>query len=135
MDCPKCEGQLQEIDNYQRVVVDFCGSCKGIWFDAGEVADFFDLTTDIPDLDNARATLRETDLSCPKCNKGLREFQFAKANDLVLDICSGCHGIWLDSGEVPQLEELSRTLVSPKSRILTSFLRLKEQGYEVMGFR
>ena len=135
MDCPKCDGQLQEIDNYQRVVVDFCGSCKGIWFDAGEVADFFDLTTDIPDLDTALATLRETDLSCPKCKKGLREFQYAKANNLILDICSGCKGIWLDSGEVPQLEELSRTLVSPKSRILTSFLRLKEQGYEVMGFK
>ena len=135
MDCPKCAGGIEEIDNYQRVVVDFCGSCKGIWFDAGEVADFFDLTSDIPDIDTALATMKETDLSCPKCNNSLREFQFAKANNLILDICSGCHGIWLDAGEVPQLEELSRSLDSPKSRILASFLRLKERGYEVLGVK
>ena len=36
MKCPKCGTDLDEID-YQKVKIDRCGECKGIWLDAGEL--------------------------------------------------------------------------------------------------
>jgi len=36
MKCPKCGMDLIEID-YQKVKVDKCSHCDGLWFDAGEM--------------------------------------------------------------------------------------------------
>ena len=36
MKCPKCGGDLQEI-NYQNVMIDTCTECKGVWLDHGEL--------------------------------------------------------------------------------------------------
>jgi hypothetical protein len=35
--CPKCDGNLTET-NYENVKIDVCGSCSGVWLDAGELA-------------------------------------------------------------------------------------------------
>lgn len=37
MRCPKCGGELQEVD-YRGVRIDQCSSCLGIYLDAGELA-------------------------------------------------------------------------------------------------
>ena len=55
-------------------------------------------------------------LPCPKC----REYMFdRKTNGVVVDLCSGCEGVWLDAGE---LATLAGTVLdvpkdNPKSRI------------------
>ena len=36
MKCPKCGSDLEEI-NYQKVIIDRCIECKGIWLDKGEL--------------------------------------------------------------------------------------------------
>jgi len=36
MKCPKCGMELIEID-YQKIKVDKCSSCQGVWLDAGEL--------------------------------------------------------------------------------------------------
>jgi uncharacterized protein len=36
MKCPKCGGDLKEIEHHN-VKVDQCQDCKGVWLDAGEV--------------------------------------------------------------------------------------------------
>jgi len=36
MKCPKCGTDLEELD-YQKVMIDRCNECKGIWLDAGEL--------------------------------------------------------------------------------------------------
>ena len=37
MRCPKCGMELIEID-YKKIKIDECSECRGIWFDAGELA-------------------------------------------------------------------------------------------------
>jgi ribosomal protein L37AE/L43A len=37
MKCPKCGGNLKEID-HKNVKIDQCGGCGGVFFDAGELA-------------------------------------------------------------------------------------------------
>ena len=39
--CPKCEGDLLEAD-YQKIKIDVCSKCHGVWFDAGELAQVID---------------------------------------------------------------------------------------------
>lgn len=41
-------------------------------------------------------------MKCPKCGETLKERTFQK---IVIDQCSGCHGIWLDAGELEQVAE------------------------------
>jgi len=36
MKCPKCGSDLEEI-NYQKVMIDKCSECNGIWLDKGEL--------------------------------------------------------------------------------------------------
>ena len=36
MKCPKCGGDLKEIEHHH-VKVDRCNDCKGVWLDAGEI--------------------------------------------------------------------------------------------------
>jgi hypothetical protein len=46
----------------------------------------------------AKASLKTTcHLRCPKCGEPLKERSFQK---IVVDQCTGCHGIWLDAGEI-----------------------------------
>ena len=33
--CPKCDGSLVETD-FEKIKIDVCNKCSGVWFDAGE---------------------------------------------------------------------------------------------------
>jgi len=37
MECPKCKSAMEEVTYGRNMTVDRCTSCKGIWFDVGEV--------------------------------------------------------------------------------------------------
>ena len=45
LNCPKCDGKLVETD-YEKVKVDVCDTCSGVWFDAGELAQVVDKNED-----------------------------------------------------------------------------------------
>jgi len=42
MRCPKCGMELVEIE-YQRIMIDKCTECEGIWLDAGELGSVSEL--------------------------------------------------------------------------------------------
>ena len=39
-------------------------------------------------------------MKCPRCNGSLKENQF---EEVTIDTCENCGGVWLDSGELEQL--------------------------------
>src|SRR5262245_18808500 len=43
---------------------------------------------------------------CPRCQNTLRE---RERNNVILDICPGCGGIWLDRGELEKLTTSERS--------------------------
>jgi hypothetical protein len=46
----------------------------------------------------SKASLQKTcHMRCPKCGEPLKERSFQK---ILIDQCTGCHGIWLDPGEL-----------------------------------
>lgn len=39
-------------------------------------------------------------LVCPNCQSGMQEIN---RNEVRIDVCSGCRGVWLDRGELEKL--------------------------------
>jgi Zn-finger nucleic acid-binding protein len=103
------------------VKVDTCTQCHGTWLDAGElellqraVADL--VGTEQPELaERARELLGEAELAseqrfrCPKCQAKL--WHIDRAGNLV-EVCSGCRGMWFDGGELTVLLGVYRRLES-----------------------
>ena len=48
-------------------------------------------------------------MHCPKCGTPLQEELLAGT---TVDICPGCHGVWLDDGELAKLTEDTKGLFS-----------------------
>ena len=42
---------------------------------------------------------------CPKCGNTMRE---REKSDVLIDVCPGCSGIWLEAGELQKLIESER---------------------------
>lgn len=102
--CPKCQVMLNELDAGipgKKLMVDACPDCHGIWLDRGELKKFIGdrklanyLTKDI-------GTKTESPLVCPRCG-GLMDYQHAE--DVEVDVCLDCRGVWLDAGELAELQ-------------------------------
>lgn len=41
-----------------------------------------------------------SDFDCPKCDGKLVETDY---ENIKMDVCSNCHGVWLDAGELAQI--------------------------------
>ena len=41
-----------------------------------------------------------TEMKCPKCDGALHETNY---ENIKIDVCDGCQGVWLDAGELAQI--------------------------------
>lgn len=97
--CPKCSHIMDQWES-RGVALDHCNSCKGLWFDQGELTRHF-LNSGSRISERDLEADRETPFSCPRCQEGhLIEAHLAS---VPVDTCKRCHGIFLDLGEVHQL--------------------------------
>ena len=106
MKCPKCSRDLTEMDLSEGITVDFCQGCYGIWFDKDEMAFYLELSSDMPNLDEALKTAKKTDHECPTCGTMLEEVLYAGSEAVLIDRCPSCEGTWTDKGEISKLEKL-----------------------------
>ena len=42
---------------------------------------------------------------CPRCSSKLDKIE---KNDIVIDVCPFCQGMWLDDGEIEKLSEINK---------------------------
>lgn len=84
-------GESESID------VDCCALCRGVWIDGAE------LSRASPRLGEVfgkrrgyAASSRPSGLACPRCDGALCEIG---VNDVAVDWCRVCFGVWLDGGE------------------------------------
>ncbi len=134
MNCPKCQSTTHEM-TIEGVVLDFCPSCKGMWFDKDEMAFMTELPDDIPNVSEVQKEARKTDYDCPRCGNKLEEMKFVQVQDLLIDRCPQCKGIWLDDGELPKLEAIAATIGDAKSKIILACKQLQEKGYQIIKVR
>lgn len=138
--CPKCDGKVEKFDVDERVTLDLCNKCHGLWFDAGEIKDYFELTEDIPNLSQALASAKPTGISCKMCSTGQQwvEMPYSpvalESGQLMIDYCQGCKGIWIDAREWVMLECLiAQDSESAQARLGRAVKKLEAAGYKVLG--
>lgn len=134
MICPKCKTEtLKDFGQMEGVDIDFCGTCKGIWFDAGELAFYVEASEDVPGLDKALQTGRDSGCLCPRCKtQHLVETQYLPGETLLIDICPACHGIFLDRGELPKVELLQASF-GGLNKVLRTAVALEKRGFVILG--
>jgi Zn-finger nucleic acid-binding protein len=44
-------------------------------------------------------------LLCPRCKVFMKKL---KKNDVIIDVCKKCHGMWVDAGELEKLAKLNK---------------------------
>ena len=96
------------------MTLDLCyGGCGGIWFDPGELerVDVRAASTlhTIWQVPAGQVTLTEPRL-CPRCpEQVLQRKWFSEAQQVEIDQCPTCGGIWLDAGEFTRVQAELRT--------------------------
>ena len=130
MICPVCKKDMFVVE-YKQVELDYCHSCKGVWFDAGEL----DLLLEAAGLKHVRQTLgyvlrlpealtSERKRRCPICNINMKKVKIGGETGVMIDACIRHDGLWFDGGEVADLIKI----ISARSTVK------KETESEIMGF-
>jgi Zn-finger nucleic acid-binding protein len=117
MKCPSCSQILRPVQAGD-ISLDACkDGCGGVWLDAGEITKF-----DEPHEFNAHEILTLAELKqgvkvdsgaikmCPRCpgERLVRQF-FDQKNEIEIDQCWSCGGIWFDLGEINAVRKQYQT--------------------------
>src|SRR6185295_11820702 len=101
--CPKCRQQMFRA-KHAGTEVDLCSGCHGLWLDRSELAAITGQPVDLPEATSPTPT----SLKCPRCGTALQERAYAGRADLLVEVCAGCGGIYLDKGEMVVIKDLAK---------------------------
>jgi Zn-finger nucleic acid-binding protein len=101
---------------FQRIELDYCTKCLGVWFDGGEL----ELLLERMALDGAALTVdeimalheekvAEKARRCPICRRKMRKVVIGSEPRVLIDVCPQRDGIWFDRGELSQVMEQLRS--------------------------
>jgi len=105
-----------------QVELDACPDCRGVWFDAQELEQLFELAgapEHVRDLEShfERIPATRSRPRCPRCRRRMDPVRVRSVKEeLVLDECPRGHGLWFDQGE---LGMFAAGLVGVESELLT----------------
>ncbi len=121
MICPTCH-ELMIVVEQDKIELDHCTSCRGVWFDAGELELMLErmglesgaLTmAQIMDLPDAET--KEKKRRCPICRRKMKKVYIGKDQEVLIDVCGWGDGLWFDGGEVRQIIEQCSAKPSAKA--------------------
>ena len=111
--CPRDHSVMEEV-NKNASFIDICQKCGGMFFDQGEMFGACGLKADPSywDRPETGGVMRDSALHCARCD-GHMHAQDVKAgeNQVEIDRCAHCGGIWLDEGEINKIMEISEHMV------------------------
>lgn len=115
MDCPRCRLRLAA-DEYEGQEVHFCTTCWGYWLTRSQLdqivagvkyrfsdreAQTVEQTLDAGDA-NRQGSEAEA-VACPVCGAAMKKGKYTSNCPVQIDEC-GQHGLWLDTGEIKDLQ-------------------------------
>lgn len=106
IECPKCwvEMHAREEEIFgPNIEIDICPKCHGIWLDPGELHKLLKDKEVTDYLTKEIGTKAHSPLICPKC-RNLMDIE--RAEDVEVDVCLKCRGVWLDMGELDDLKNI-----------------------------
>jgi len=124
---------------HQQIELDHCPSCKGTWFDAGELGLLLECARlESPDLAIGNMVNRPATgttgkpLKCPICRRGMKEVVIGDPA-INIDICLREDGLWFDGGEIHELLTQLADKPSGAERPVFEFLGEVFKGTEKDG--
>jgi hypothetical protein len=109
MICPVCKKSMLVIER-DRIELDYCNDCSGIWFDSGElelllsgykIAGTETFLKSI--LDSPEEKTDEHLRRCPICSRKMKKSIIGTSLKVMVDACRRGDGLWLDGGELDTL--------------------------------
>jgi Zn-finger nucleic acid-binding protein len=94
--CPECQTALEPFEFDERVSVDRCGTCAGIWFEFAKAKAVAATTLPFEWLGAGVTTRR-----CPDCTVTLDTVLLPGA--VPVEVCTICCGFWLDRADLRDL--------------------------------
>jgi len=89
-----------------RVEVDYCLDCHGVWLDAGELELLLENPDDVAGVLNSAVEAGQAGgagRKCPICLKRMQEIAVGTDPVINIDRCRDGHGIWFDRGELKEV--------------------------------
>jgi len=122
VDCPACKGVVVVVE-YERIELDYCTECFGVWIDAGEL----ELLLERLAIDGAAFTMNEImslpgkkvaekARRCPICRRKMRKVLIGSEPEVLIDVCSRGDGLWFDGGELSQVLRQIRDTAAPTGK-------------------
>lgn len=124
--CPRCSTSTRpaiEPTPAGAIELDYCPSCRGIWFDRGELeALLLQVRSDIQPIGLPTPSDEPASRRCPRhgvlmiertlSTARLRSSVYGQSGEVpdgvTIDQCPACLGIWLDGGELGQITQAMR---------------------------
>ncbi|MFH0913761.1 MAG: zf-TFIIB domain-containing protein [Chloroflexota bacterium] len=104
MICPVCR-QVMIVVEHQKIELDYCTRCHGVWFDSGELELLLERAgrEKLPLTEALAKSRAERRLRCPICTQKMKETLVGKQPEVTVDLCPKGDGIWFDGGELKQV--------------------------------
>ena len=99
IDCPRCKEPLWlvKVDTLgPDVEIDECHRCGGSWYDRGELAVHITDEHVRTRLTNFPGVGHDSTIACPRCGGKMK---LRHEDEVEVDFCTECRGVWLDLGE------------------------------------
>ena len=100
VECPRCWVKADRVVR-KGIEIDICPKCKGIWVDTKELKKLINNPELHKHLTKYVGIESKSSLVCPRCG-GLMNLEYAE--NVEVDVCLSCKGIWLDKGEFEELK-------------------------------
>jgi Zn-finger nucleic acid-binding protein len=101
MNCIRCQAPMKNtFDKEANSNVDFCISCRGLWFKQSDVLSALGLKT----LGTATAS-DKIGFKCPQCPSSDLLNHRQQGLRMAIISCPKCHGAWIDGGHFPKLKQ------------------------------
>ena len=113
MKCPRCHKPLAILE-LNKVEIDHCLECGGVWLDTGELELLIGSPIEIRFEPAEKSGKRR--LRCSKCSKKMDRVRQSGLDGVVFDRCKRGHGLWFDSGELEAVLQHEKSSVD--NRIL-----------------
>jgi len=105
MICTNCRTPLEQII-YEEMEIDSCKKCGGIFLNEGEIEQIEISRKKIIDKKKrySKSKSQERRRTCPKCDIVMTLSKYGKFIERTVDKCPECEGIWLDKGELEDIQ-------------------------------
>jgi Zn-finger nucleic acid-binding protein len=115
VNCPKDRSSMIVVE-WQRIAMDYCPECRGVWFDRGELELILEsICLDASGLCLADLLHRpevktaEKSRRCPICRDRMLKSLLGSKLQIIIDACHHGDGLWFDGGELRLLMKQLKT--------------------------